>query len=283
MSAKRAGAVVWSLLVVVAIGLLIPAIALVRAQADARDTKDNMKKLALALHACNDAHGCLPPAYDAFAGLQYPASVHVHLLPFIEQQALYESCLPTGRVKADAVIAGFHSSNDPTLGTGEGVQNFAANLRVFYDASTYNEVPVALAAIMPGKAGIPASFVCGTSNTYAFATKLASCRQSSSVAGIEIEGGSHFDADPTSPYAAYFGELVARKPAHPSDPEATFQLAPRGSECRLWPLLPQSFDSRGISVALADGSVRKVSWDVAPNIWNYAMQASSAGISGGEW
>jgi hypothetical protein len=272
MSSKRASAAVWALFAVIAIGLLIPVIGRARAQSNSVDSTARLKRLALAMHACNDAHGCLPPAYDAFAALRQPASVHVHLLPFIGEEALYQSFVVAGKVTPDARIDAFHAPEDATLGTGAGVQNFAANLRIFADIGQYDDRPIPLQAIMPGKTRIPTSFVCGASATMVFAPKLAACRQQGLVMGID--GGSHYDADPTSPFAAFFGENAARKPAHPSDPEATFQLAPRGSQCLVWPLLPQSFDSRGILVAYGDGSVRRVDPGILPSDWNYAMQAS---------
>jgi hypothetical protein len=265
------------------LGLLIPAVGHARAKASTRESSHKMRKLAQALLSCHDAHGCLPPAYDAFAGIDYPASVHVHLLPFIGEESLYQSYLQKGKSKTDAFVDAFHSPGDGTL--GEGVQNFAANLRVFAEiGASYNARPVPLAAVMPGKARIPQSFVCGASNTMVFATKVGASRQQTSANGIEIKGGSRYDANPTSPFAAFFGENAAKKPAHPSDPEATFQLAPRGSECLVWPLLAQSFDQQGIIVALGDGSVRRFSPDVSPGSWNYAMQASSSGaVLGLDW
>jgi hypothetical protein len=278
MSAKRGNVLVLALLVLVGIGLLGAAVAHARAQANGRETEERMKKLALAMHACSDAHSCfLPPAFDSFADSSSPASVHAHLLPYLEQRAEAD-------VGLDARLACFQSPSDLGLGTGEGVQNYAANLRVFSDAGVNSYggafAPVPLTAIMPGHTRFPATFIDGTSNTICFATKFAVCDQQRSFV---IQGGSRYGADPTSPYAAFFGENAAERPAHPSDPEATFQLAPRGGQCLVWPLMGQSFGKKGITVALGDGSVRSVSPGISPRTWNYALQPNDGCCLSGDY
>jgi hypothetical protein len=287
MSSKRANALVVILLVAVGISLLAAAVSHVRAAANRQETADRMRILGQAMLSCNDAHGRLPPAYDAFADIRYPASLHVHLLRYLEEDALYQSYLHKGKGGSDASFAGFQSPSDPSLGTGAGVQNYAANLRVFSDAglASYGGqfAPVPLAAAMPGSARIPGTFTNGTSNTICFATKFAACGQASSVAGVVIQGGSRYDANPTSPFAAFFGENVAEKPAHPSDPDAAFQLAPRGGDYLVWPLMAQSFSRQGIAIALGDGSVRDISPAVSPDIWNRALQPNACYYGGCDW
>src|SRR5579864_1734080 len=55
--------------------------------------QNNFKQLALACHSANDTFKRLPPAFDKFGKMSFPASVHVHLLPFIEQDNLYQKHL----------------------------------------------------------------------------------------------------------------------------------------------------------------------------------------------
>lgn len=284
MSSRNVGMLVVLMSTAIGLGLLIPAVCHLRAQATSQETAERMQKLALALHACNDVHKCLPPACDSFARVTQPKSLHVHLLRFIGQDALYETFVEQG--KSDASVAGFQAPSDATLRSGHGVQSFVANLRVFSDAglTSYGEkyIPVPLAPIMPGKAVIPRTFRDGTSNTICFSTKLATCGQAS-LAGTLIEGGSRYDADPTSPFAAFFGENAAERPAHRSDPGATFQLAPRDGDCRVWPLMAQSLASRSISVALGDGSVRTISSTISTATWNQALQPNDGYLCGIDW
>jgi hypothetical protein len=277
MSAKRGNALVLMLLCFVGTGLLGAAVCHGQAHANTRRTEERIKKLALAMHAFSAAHsGVLPPAFDVFGDSSYPASTHVHLLPYLERDA-------TG----GAGLACFQSPSDRSLGAAEGVQNYAANLRVFSDAGLHayggTFAPVPLAAVMPGHTRFPASFTDGTSNTICFSTKFAECSQQRSPGGVVMQGGSRYSADPTSAYAAFFGENAAERPAHPSDPEATFQIAPRGGECLVWPLMAQSFGRSGITVALGDGSVRSVSPSISPRTWNYALQPNDGCCLSGDY
>src|SRR5262249_17919088 len=287
MSSKRANALVVIVRVAVGLTLLAAPDSHARAAANRQETADRMRKLGQAMLSCNDAHGRLPPAYDAFADIRYPASLHVHLLRYLEGDALYQSYLHKGQGESDARFARFQSPSDPSLGTGAGGQNYAANLRVFSDAGVASYggqfTPVPVAAVMPGSARIPGTFINGTSNTICFATKFAACGQASSVAGVVIQGGSRYDANPTSPFAAFFGENAAEKPAHPSDPDAAFQLAPRGGDYLVWPLTAQSFSRQGLAVAMGDGSVRDIWPAVSPNTWNTALQPNCGYCLSGDW
>lgn len=278
MSSKRAGVLVLVLLAAVGTALLIPAVHPLRDRANRQETIDRMKTLAVAMHSCNDARRFLPPAYDSFADIKYPASVHVHLLPYLEQDSLYKSFLQEGKGKTDASVASFHAPIDPTLGDGAGVQNLAANLRVFSDIGVSQglpglSTPFPVTPVMPGTSAIPRSFPDGTSNTICFATKFAVCG----------EGGSHYGANPTSRFAAFFGANGAEKPAHRSDPQAIFQLAPEGSECLARPLMGQSFGPQGIMVAMGDGSVHTVSPTISPIAWNQALQPNEGMPLGTDW
>src|SRR5262249_40853131 len=96
-----------------------------------------LKQMALATHSCNDVFRKLPPAFGAFGKPPIPGSytVHYHLLPFVEADHVYQSA------KTDAIVSAFKAYSDPSTSDDRGVQNFAANLRVFSDkglATPYN-------------------------------------------------------------------------------------------------------------------------------------------------
>jgi hypothetical protein len=247
------------------VGLIMGVLPKLRTAADYQETVDHLKDLTLATHACNDAHKKLPPAFDRFQGITYPASVHVHLLPYVKEDDLYKGFLKEGEGDVSAQVFAFQAPNDASIRSLDGVQNFPANLRVFADKGMqtlfHHDMP-ALAVIEPGTANIPRTFLDGTSNTIAFATKLAECGA----------GGSRYSADPTSPWAAYMGQNAARGYAHPAHAQATFQLGPRADQCLVSPLMAQSFTRDGISLSLFDGSVRRVARDIDPTVWNLAMQ-----------
>src|SRR5437868_3202607 len=105
MRPARRGFTLVELLVVVAIiailiGLLMPAVQKVRAAAARSQCANNLKQLALALHAYESANKMFPPAGKGYGWCQQPAAYGdpviynlngwVLVLPFLEQQGLYD-------------------------------------------------------------------------------------------------------------------------------------------------------------------------------------------------
>jgi len=271
--------VVLLLIAIILIGLAIPSLQHVRNGDDSGHTVSNLKQTTLACHGFADVHKKLPPAFDKFGDMRFPASVHIHLLPFVEQDNFYKLFL-TAEGKGEitkTTLWSYCSPLDPTsVHDGAGVQNFAANLRVFSDKglnTAYDADMAALAAIEPGAALFPKSLPDGTSNTMAFATKMAECG----------DGGSHYAAAPDSNFAAFFGQNTARVPADPSDAAATFQLAPAKDQCRTTPLMAQSFKRAGIRISLFDGSVRLIKPTLSVGTWNLLVQPNDKMELGDDW
>ncbi len=232
-----------------------------------------LKSMTLACHGYNDVYKKLPPAFDRSKELPFAASVHVHLLPFLEYEELFKKYLQEGRVDDKVVVFVFlHAGTEDDV----GIQNNAANLRVFSDKglrTLFDRDMPQLAGVEPGSAIIPDSFKDGTSNTMLFASKFARCG----------EGGSRFAASPDSAFAAFFGQNAAREKAHPSSATATFQLAPSPADCRVRPLMAQSYYDSGLSIALADGSVRYLSPDISQHTWNALLQPNDGQKLGPDW
>jgi prepilin-type N-terminal cleavage/methylation domain-containing protein len=255
------------------IGVLLIALNRDRRGQDNGATRNHLRQHGLAAHEFCDSYRRLPPAFDSVLG-KGPFSVHVHLLPFLEQKPAFDA-FAAGRGNPDAVIQIFTSPSDPS-GETQGVQNFAANLRIFskkgFD-TPYNAPMPALAECEPGEATIRGSFPDGISNTIMFATRYGACGN----------GGSRFAANPASGFAAFFGQVSALSPAHPSQIGATYQLFPAVSECRSVPLTAQSFWKHGLIVALSDVSVRHVSPGVSAETWNRALHPSDGQALGKDW
>jgi len=283
------------LLVVVAIiaflmALLLPAVQRAREQAAAQRTVNKLKEMALATHSCNDVYRRLPPAFDKFGIFMFPAAYHVHILPYLEQDALYKAfnMQKGGGDLKEVVVITFSSVEDPSSADKKvpGIQNFPVNLRIVSDEGFHKGIdakstpqnplfqPIKVAAVMSGSANIPRTFIDGTSNTILFSTKFGTCG----------EGGSRYYAEPDSKFAAFFGQNPAEKPAHASDAKATFQLFPDPKkECLTTPLMAQSFHKNLIEVALGDGSVRRISSTLSAETWNRAMQPNEGAQLGRDW
>ena len=90
-SRSRSGFTLIELLVVIAIiavlmGLLVPAVQKVREAANGMSCKNNLHQLSLAVHNHHETLGAYPPSRTSRG-----YSVHALLLPYIEQDNVYQS------------------------------------------------------------------------------------------------------------------------------------------------------------------------------------------------
>lgn len=149
----------FQLLVVVAIllillGLLLPALVKVREAAEREKAFNNLKQLVLGLHNYNDTYAKLPAGVD-----DNKFSASSKLLPFIEQNEVFKRIDFKKSIDDDAnaearktKIKTFLSSTDPIEAVKPewGATNYLFNDKAFF---------------LNSKARIPASFPDGTSNT----------------------------------------------------------------------------------------------------------------------
>jgi hypothetical protein len=169
---KRVGSTLIELLILIAIitilvALLLSAVMKIQEGEHRVRTHSNLMQLSLANHSCNDVYRRLPPMVGPFGSVGYvttagsgcpvvngPATVHVHLLPYIESGNLYglwcngfgpgglNGAAPKAGNNANAstppnrddIYYPFLSPQDFTqVNQGAAGQNYLANWRVYTD------------------------------------------------------------------------------------------------------------------------------------------------------
>lgn len=193
----RPGFTLVELLVVIAIigilvGLLLPAVQSARAAARRMQCSNNVKQIALAAHNFESAYKSLPPWVHAKGqgGTARPtsfASGHYLILPYMEQQPIFDQGRGISYDVRTQAVAAFACPDDVTLGggrfQGRAISNNTARVSVggvAYGGTTYainaqacqvsfvNGHPTTMNAKM-------ASLVDGTSNTVLIVERQAAC------------------------------------------------------------------------------------------------------------
>jgi hypothetical protein len=288
------------------IGLSVVGVQKIRAMAAMSQCANNLKQIGLACHSANDQQKRMPPAFgfypggNIYGGADGLGSIFFHLLPYLDQQALYQESRyrpapspPTplpgvpGRGEERQLDFFFYTANDvskkqvelfncpadPTLKpgvdphTGAAPSSYAANHIVF------GTVDANFASIgAQGKPRLAVTFPDGTSNTILFAEKYASASISAAANnGLAYKGGCHwayYQANCHNPLFAYYYPGPANS-TPPTDPNAVapghFQVQPNPVVgCN--PCLPATGHT-AMNVCMGDGSVRPLSADMAPSLW----------------
>ena len=102
------------------LALLLPAVQAAREAARRAQCSNNLKQIALAMHNYHDVNGCFPPAYFADEDGKPMHSWRVLLLPYLEQQALYNQYnfdepwdSPANQRIASTIVPVYRCPSDP--------------------------------------------------------------------------------------------------------------------------------------------------------------------------
>jgi prepilin-type N-terminal cleavage/methylation domain-containing protein len=292
-------------IIAILIGLLLPAVQKVREAAARIQCMNNLKQINLATINCSDTHsGLLPPGRGWYPAPGPSANngyfgVLGHILPFIEQQNLYNLALvPAGGPQNGgtntysypiytsnsnvfwtqqqgrfASPKAFLCPSDPSLGLISRPPSYVNDPDYFTKAATsygYNQQVL----IDEWGGGLPlnypGSIADGTSNTCLFTEIYAYC--TASAGSWPWFNGDNDLFDPN-----YWG-LVGVGPSY-------FEILPTQANCDKGGNnnVPIAFHAGGIMVGMADGSARLVSQGVSPATWWYIMTPQGGEVLGADW
>ena len=309
---RRVGLTLIELLVVIAIigiliALLLPAVQKVREAANRAKCANNLKQLALAMHHYHDALGTLPDGgIDHFSG-----NWQVSILPFIEQQAMYQ--LYQGYGTAQSVIRADNITNvtgreltlctcpsdTPALPGGHtwdhcSYHNYAANFgntavadsnsnTAMQTLATYNGLTFGGAPFSYNRPQRLSDITDGTSTTLMLAEVIQG--QGVDVRGFTWWGDagafvtSLLPNDPSGDYVNHY--YCNTNPPNPPARECGVDMQTNGSYVRAF--AARSRHPGGVNVALCDGSCRFIADGVAALTWQQLGTSQGGEVIQGDY
>lgn len=289
---QRRGFTIIELLVVIAMigllmALLLPAVQQAREAARLTGCRNNLKNLGLAAQLHHDTNGRLPPGigFTPFPASHVWAQHFFHLLPYLEQDSLYQRAwgpvqLPTGAITMyfpgnnnvySHAVPVFICPSDPGVGPGGGVSVngiswgaccYASNSQVFSPTAGDPQGKTRMAEITDGP-----------SNTIFYAEKQARCRST----GMALDGGNlwayctlrNLDLPPpmelpVKPFSAGFAIAGYFGNPNTTGTSSKFQVQPTAGNCDP---TRASTAHAVMLVCLGDGHVRGLSPNMSDDIW----------------
>ena len=320
----RRGFTLIELLVVIAIiavliGLLLPAVQKVREAAARSQCQNNLKQIGLGTTNCTDSHnGELPPAFYNYPSIypipannQLEAAPAVWILPFIEQQNIYNGIMaavavagyPSGtnalgspinyNGASPVTIKIYQCPSDATLTqagsltTPGTVMSYASNGQVFGIPFVNPGSTTITKLEQRGGMRFPRDITDGASNTIFWTERVAYCT-STANGGTALDNRWAGEDGPRVPLVGFiqpnggWGAAVVGT-VWGLSPNIVPQFNVQNSTSCIW-YWPSSSHSGGVMiVGLGDGSVRIVSQGMSMATFNIAMVCNDGLNLGPDW
>jgi prepilin-type N-terminal cleavage/methylation domain-containing protein len=287
---KYKGFTLIELLVVIAIiailiGLLLPAVQKVRAAAARTTCQNNMKNLGLAIHNYASANaGNLPPEiayYPPNPGSGW-STFHYLLLPYMEQQAIYNANIGQGQVwgtgiqgAAGAVKSYVCPADSGSAPNGTCVYGVGGSWASSSYSSNYYMFGVGNNSIN-GQTSNNSRYNIGnipdgTSMTVGVVERYGSFQNWGWSSASYFYGGNPWG---WQPHQAVYGPWGLNAP----------QIAPaQNANPVANPTCPQAGHPGSMNCLLMDGSIKQVTSAISSTTWNYACQPDDGNILGSDW
>jgi len=268
-------------LLVFLLGLLLPAVAKVRAAAARIQSQNNLKQIGLACHNYHDTAACLPEGCD---GNHFSAAAR--LLPFIEQDNLYKNLDFTKPITAEknkqvggALLRIFANPRDPveTVEKGYAPTNYLFNAGSKHsltdnDGIFYMNSAVRFADVTDGLSNTlftgetlkgDAKAKPGDLRRHHVALKKADLKKLKDDSGVkDFKDGKHIASDRGAAWIdGRFLKGTFNGTRKINDPRPDVDCGGEGGLSGL-----RSLDN-GANVGFADGSVRYILDSVDANVW----------------
>ena len=278
-------------IIAVLIGLLLPAVQKVRETAMRMKSANNLKQLSLSVHNYEGVIGKFPGNCEHLPnGLR--VSAHWLLLPYLEQNGLYESSGTSDaayEANAKNIPPMFLAPLDSSLpegfltvnGVDWGASNYAANHTVFGTPGNGVNWTGFQNNSFDNRSRRLDNITDGASNTVMFGERYARCSSGGSLWAYR-----NTDPAPTSPNYPGWARMAFFPANWTSNNMSTPYTAvppqnkPLVANCSPYNL--QSFSSSGCQVSMCDGSVRSVQTSISSLVWFAAIWPDD-GQSLGDW
>jgi prepilin-type N-terminal cleavage/methylation domain-containing protein len=266
-------------IIAILIGLLLPAVQKVRAAAARAQSQNNLKQIALSLHNVASAYnGAFPPAFGTLPSSAYATSpsygFYTHILPYIEQQNVYNSYAAAGAVPSPAIpIKTYIAPADIANNTSLQLTSYAVNGGSSAVSATPYCFGVGTTTVAAPAPNLNNTFTFkGTSNTvsvYEYAAGTAgSWLVNTSINGKTVTGASGATTNANwNPMAGAGGVSVTS--------QVSAGTATQGAAT--------AFSTGTAQAALCDGSVRGISTTIALATWQWGCDPSNVNPAPSDW